>query len=69
MRFGGFPGGQQKINNEEVIRAAINFAKTNKKTFKKYFPTNKVIFEDDADYASDHPLQNDLNFQKFVAYV
>lgn len=56
MRYGGFPGMEEKISNEEVIHAAINFAKTNKKVFKKYFPTNEVIFEDNADYAEDHPI-------------
>ncbi len=62
MRYGGYPGAQEQITNEEVIKISVNFARGNKKTFKKYFPSNKVTFEDNADYSKDHPLGRDPNF-------
>ncbi|CAD8104749.1 unnamed protein product [Paramecium primaurelia] len=64
-RFGGFPGQQQCIQNEEVIKTAINYASTNKQLFKKYFPTKKIVFEDDIDYSEPYKIEEDHHFQTF----
>jgi hypothetical protein len=47
---------------------AITYAKVNKRMFRKYFPQNTVIFEDEVDYSKEHDLLNDPNFKKFLDY-
>lgn len=44
----------------------MTYAKVNRKMFRKYFPTNHVIFEDDVDYSKEHDVQKDENFKKFM---
>ncbi|CAD8197793.1 unnamed protein product [Paramecium octaurelia] len=64
-RFGGFPGQQQCIKNEEVIKTAVNFASSSKQQFKKYFPSKKIVFEDDIDYSVPYKIEDDHHFQSF----
>ncbi|CAD8208366.1 unnamed protein product [Paramecium pentaurelia] len=64
-RFGGFPGQQQCIKNEEVIKTAVTYASSNKQLFKKYFPSKKIVFEDDIDYSIPYKIEDDHHFQSF----
>ncbi|CAD8113086.1 unnamed protein product [Paramecium primaurelia] len=64
-RFGGFPGQQQCIKNEEVIKTAVTYASSNKQLFKKYFPSKKIVFEDDIDYSTPYKIEDDHHFQSF----
>ncbi|CAK66436.1 unnamed protein product (macronuclear) [Paramecium tetraurelia] len=64
-RFGGFPGQQQCIKNEEVIQTAVKFASSSKQQFKKYFPSKKIVFEDDIDYSVPYKIEDDHHFQSF----
>ncbi|CAD8120236.1 unnamed protein product [Paramecium sonneborni] len=64
-RFGGFPGDKQSIKNEEVIKAAVGYASTNKQLFKKYFPSKQIVFEDDNDYSQPYNIEDDHHFQSF----
>ncbi|CAD8123771.1 unnamed protein product [Paramecium sonneborni] len=64
-RFGGFPGQQQCIKNEEVIKTAVNYASSSKQLFKKYFPSKKIVFEDDNDYSEPYKIEDDHHYQTF----
>ncbi|CAD8166452.1 unnamed protein product [Paramecium pentaurelia] len=64
-RYGGFPGYRQHIENEDVIKTAISYASSSKKLFKKYFPTKKIVFEDQNDYSQPYNIEDDQHFQKF----
>ncbi|CAD8210647.1 unnamed protein product [Paramecium octaurelia] len=64
-RFGGFPGQQQCIQNEEVIKTAVNYASSSKQLFKKYFPSKRIVFEDDIDYSEPYKIEEDHHFQTF----
>ncbi|CAD8207104.1 unnamed protein product [Paramecium octaurelia] len=64
-RFGGFPGQQQYIKNEEVIKVAVGYASTDRHVFKKYFPQKQIVFEDDTDYSQPYNIEDDHHFQSF----
>ncbi|CAD8122693.1 unnamed protein product [Paramecium sonneborni] len=64
-RFGGFPGQQQCIQNEEVIKTAVSYASSSKQLLKKYFPSKKIVFEDDNDYSEPYKIEDDQHFQTF----
>ncbi|CAK65139.1 unnamed protein product (macronuclear) [Paramecium tetraurelia] len=64
-RFGAFPGQQQCIKNEEVIKTAITYASSSKQLFKKYFPSKRIVFEDDIDYSEPYKIEEDHHFQTF----
>ncbi|CAD8204935.1 unnamed protein product [Paramecium pentaurelia] len=67
-RFGGFPGQQQSIKNEEVIKVAVGYASSNKQLFKKYFPKKQIVFEDDIDYSQPYNIEDDHHFQSFNSF-
>ncbi|KAM3144592.1 hypothetical protein pb186bvf_003199 [Paramecium bursaria] len=69
MRSGGFPGQRENLANEEVIQMAVQYARQNKALFRKYFPTNQVVFEDNEDYSKSYNVAEDPNFLKFKTYV
>ncbi|CAD8187942.1 unnamed protein product [Paramecium octaurelia] len=69
MRSGGFPGAKENLQNEEVIRRAVEYAKGNRQVFKKYFPTKQVVFENDEDYTQNYDVNADPNFRKFHIYL
>lgn len=42
-----------------MIKAAITHASSNKKLFKKYFPTKQIVFEDAHDYSKPYNIEED----------
>lgn len=48
---------------------AVQYARQNKALFRKYFPTNQVVFEDNEDYSKSYNVAEDPNFLKFKTYV
>jgi len=45
-----------------VIKTAIKYASTSKQLFKKYFPTKRIVFEDNIDYSEPYKIEEDHHF-------
>jgi hypothetical protein len=51
-----------------VIQIAVQYAASNKKQFKKYFPSKFVEFDDKQDYSKAYEKEKDENFQEFKKF-